>query len=280
MINVKRRIAMKSGSLVFLLALSVTVGMTNLVLAQTNYQFRPAGMPNPPGPPGLDGNWFTEEDGDPDTSGGTNWYSAALDLNFIPSYNFGDGERAFIENGGTAIVNTVGDFSPGQVVLGSAGGTSGTLEIQNGGVLASRIGTAVNGNVTVGSAAGIGTLRVMPGGTLTAESSIVEGNNVNNLIRVGGLTGATATLSGSAATLGSKVQVFPNAAFSTTGGASLLSTATYTAEITGNGTNGKIDVGATATLAGSLVLNFNSYTPSVGHNWNVLEAAAFSGSFG
>ena len=270
---------MKSGLLVFLLALSAVVVLTGVSSAQTNYFFRPATLLDPPPPAGLDGNWFTELDGDPNTSGGTNWYDPNLQNNFIPAFDFGGGERAFIENGGTAIVDTVGVFSPGQVVMGSAGGTSGTLEIQSGGVLASRIGTAVNGNVTVGSNGGIGTLRVLPGGTLTAEGSIVEGNNASNSIRLGGLTGAAATFSGSSASLGSKVQVFPNAAFSTTGGASLLSTGTYTSEITANGSNGKIDVGATATLGGSLVLNFNSYTPSVGHNWNVLEATAFSGNF-
>ncbi len=271
---------MKSGLLVFLLAWTAVVGLTSLSVAQTNYFFRPPTLLDPPPPAGPDGNWFAELDGDPDTSGGTNWYEPNLQSNFIPAYNFGNGERAFIENGGTAVVNTVGAFSPGQIVLGSAAATSGTLEIQSGGVLASRIGISVNGNITVGSAGGIGTLRVLPGGTLTAEGSLVEGTNSANLIRVGALAGATATLSAASANLSSKVQVFPNAAFSTTGSGNFSTGTVYTSEVTANGTNGKIDFGATATLGGSLVLNFNSYTPSVGHNWNVLEAAAFSGSFG
>jgi hypothetical protein len=163
--------------------------------------------------------------------------------------------------------------------MGSAGGTTGTLEIRNGGSIASRIGLATNGNITVGSTGGTGTLRVLPGGTITAEGPVVEGNNANNLIVVGGLAGGTATLSGSALTLASRVQVFPNAAFTTPASGNLLSTATYTSEITGNGMSGKIDVGATATLGGALVLNFNAYAPATGHNWNVVEAAAFSGNF-
>ena len=279
MMNVKRRIAMKFGLPVSFLALVAVVGMANVGLAQTNYFFRHPGLVNPPLPAGPDGNWFTEEDGDPGTSGGTNWFDPNLLNNFIPDFSIGNGERAFIENGGTAVVNTDGAFDAGQIVMGSAGGTIGTLEIQSGGVLASRIGLLTNGNITVGSTGGQGTLRVLPGGTITAEGPVVEGNNANNLIRVGGLSGATATLSGSSLTLGSKVQVFPNAAFTTAGSGNLLSTATYTSEITGNGANGRIDVGATATLGGALALNFNSYTPSVGHNWNVVEAVAFSGNF-
>lgn len=273
---------MTSGFRVMLLALIALVAMGSVSLGQTNYFFRPVtlptGAPPLPAPAGLDGNWYTEADGDPNTTGGTNWYDAN-GQNFIPAFDFGNGERAFIENGGTAIVNSSGTYQPGQIVMGSAGNTSGTLEIQSGGTIASRIGTAVNGNITVGSAGGIGTLRVLPGGTITGEGSLAQGTNTSNLIRVGGLTGAIATLTAASAVMPSKVQVFPNAAFSVTGTSNFSNTTVYTSEITGNGLNGKINIGATATLGGSLALNFNGYTPSVGHNWNVLEATAYSNNF-
>lgn len=264
---------MKFGFSAFLLLAAAWLGAAELGFAQSNYQFRtPASEINGfvlPAPAGPDGNFFVDD----------NWFDATLQNRFIPAYNIGAGERAFIENGGTAFVNTVGSVQPGQIAIGSAGSTTGTLEVQAGGLIEARVGTSVNGNITVGSVGGTGTLRILPGGTAMAASSIVEGSNANNLIRIGGLTGVTATLSGASASLGSKVQVFPNAAFSTTGSASLLSTASFTSEVTGNGTHGKFNVGTTATLGGSLALNFNSYNPTVGHNWNVIEASAYSGDF-
>jgi hypothetical protein len=275
MINVKRRIVMKSGLLTFLFALLALLSLTDIGVAQTNYFFRtPASEINGfvlPAPSGPDGNYFIND----------NWFDPTLQNRFVPEYDFGNGEKAFIENGGTAFVNVVvpADQAAGQLVMGSTSGTSGTLEIQNGGTLGARKGLATNGNITVGSSAGIGTLRVLPGGTLTAEGSLAQGSNAANLAQIGALTGSTATLSVDTAVLPSKVRVFPNAAFNVTSGTNFAATSIYTSEITGNGLNGKIDIGGTATLGGSLVLNFNSYTPSVGHNWTVLEAGAFDGNF-
>lgn len=273
---------MNSGFRTIVIALLGCGVVAGAASAQTNYFFRPvtlpAGAPPLPGGPGLDGNWFTETDGDPNSSGGTNWYDIN-GQNFIPAFDFGSGERAFIENGGTATVNSAGPYSPGQIVMGSATGTSGTLEIQSGGVIASRIGGGVNGNITVGSGAGIGVLRVLPGGSISAEGSLVQGNNNSNRIFVGGAGAGTATLSAASATLGSEVHVYPNAAFSTTGSGNFGVGAIYAPHVTANGVSGKINVGATAALAGDLALDFGSYTPTVGHNWNVLEAAAFSGNF-
>ncbi len=274
-----RRIAMKSGFFLPLVALVASCGLApNERPAQaTRYNFRdPASEADGtghtlPAPAGPDGNYFVDD----------NWWDPNTFNRFIPDFSIGNGEQSFIENGGTVIVNSDGGIATGQLVLGSAGGTSGTLEVQSGGVLASKIGLSTNGNITVGSSGGTGTLRVLPGGTLSADSSIVEGSNSNNSIQVGNIGGVgTATLMGATTTLASKVQVFPNAAFSTTGAGNFLGTSTYTSEITGNGANGKIDVGATASLNGNLVIHFNApYTPSVGHNWNVLEATAYSGNF-
>lgn len=276
--NVKRRNAMKSGLLVALLALGVSLSTADFCSAQTNYQFRTPASEIPPfvlPSDGINSGPNGEYDRD------DNWFAAALLLRFVPEYDQGNGEKAFIENGGTAYVTTVVDEGryAGQIVMGSATGTSGTLEVQNGGSVGAKKGLLTNGNVTVGSSAGIGTLRVLPGGSLTAEGSLAQGTNAANSIQFGGLTGATATFSAASAVLPAKVQVFPNAAVNITSGANFFSTSTYTSEITGNGLNGMIDVGGTATLGGKLTLNFNSYTPSVGHNWTVLEAAALDGKF-
>jgi len=277
MINVKGRIAMKSCFASFLLAMGLVAGLTAVCAAQ-DYFFRDPALLDPPPPAGPDGNWFTELDGDPNSDGGTNWWDRNAMANFIPSSAYG--ERAFIENGGTAFVDTNGAFSPGQIVIASPGDTSGAVEIQDGGVLATAAENGTNGNINVGSNGGVGTLRVLPGGTLSIANSIVEGNNSGNSIQVGSLAGAgTATFSGANFSLGAQVQVFPNAAFSTTGSGTFANSATYTSEITGNGTSGMVDVGATATLNGDLVLSFNSYAPSVGHNWTVLQATVLNGDF-
>jgi hypothetical protein len=275
MMSVERRATMRFGLIVSLLTAAAGIGAANTALAQVNYFFRTPdseinGFTLPP-PPGPDGDYFVND----------NWFEPNTQFRFVPEFDIGEGERAFIENGGTAFVNTTvpADQAAGQIVLGSAGGTSGTLEIQDGGVLASRMGTATNGAITVGSAGGQGTLRVLPGGTLTAEGSLVSGSNSANSITVGGLSGTTANLSANAGNLAATTRVFPNAAFSTNAGLNFGIGSNYIAEITGNNTSGKIDVGGTATLNGSLTLNFNSYVPSVGHNWTVLEAGTINGNF-
>jgi len=264
---------MRTGLLVSLVALVAVLSLAEVGLAQTvAYYFRHPGSDTPlPAPAGPDGNYFLD----------ANWFEPNQMFHFVPEFDIGNGELAFIENGGTAFVDSVvpADQAAGQLVMGSAGGTSGTLEIRNGGSLGARIGLQSNGAITVGSAGGVGTLRVLPGGTLTAEGPLAQGTNSANSILVGGLTGATATLTVSAAVMPRGVRVFPNAAFSVTGGANFTATANYTAEVTGNGASGKIDVGGTTTLAGTLNLNFNSYTPAVGHSWTVIEAATINGAF-
>jgi hypothetical protein len=263
---------MKFGRFVPLLAVVLVAGLADLASAQTNYFFRHADHPDPPPPAGPDGNWFTELDNDPNTSGGNNWFDPNFLNIFIPDFNFN--ERAFVENGGTVVVDTAGGINPGQIVLGSAGATSGTLEVRENGVIASMQGTLTNGNITVGSAGGVGTLRVLPGGTLTGQGQLAQGTNSANSITIGGLSGATATLMAGSAVLPSNVRVYPNAAFSVTGGVNMTAGTDYTVEVTGNMAAGNISAGGTATLAGALHVNFNSYTPSVGHNWTVIQCHA------
>ncbi len=113
MINVKRRIAMKSFFSIFLLALVALCGLAERGLAQTTrYNFRdPASEIDGftlPAPAGPDGNYFLDG----------NWYSANGTLRFIPDYSIGNGEVSFIENGGTAIVNTDAGIATGQLGLG------------------------------------------------------------------------------------------------------------------------------------------------------------------
>lgn len=241
--------------------------VTAPVDAQTNVFFRDSrSNVNPlPAPSGPDGNW--NED--------LNWWDN-FNNNFIPDHSIGDGEQAYIQNGGTAYVDQNGGIAPGRIIIGNDGGTSGGLEVRNNGVLNVLEGTATNGGITIGGS-GIGTVDVQPGGTLTAAGPISL--FANSSLKVGGLSGGTATLSGSTATLRSGVQVYPNAAFSTDAALTFTNSASYDVVVTGNGANGSISAGSTATLGGSLNLNFSGYSPSAGDSWTVIEADTILGNF-
>jgi hypothetical protein len=287
--------------MIFLMATIAVVGLCMLISAtparSADYFFRHPDLMNPPtgaeAPP--NGEWSLDTNGI-SNSGGTYWWGPALMNNFVPESQFLDIAR--IEDGGVAYVAMDGGLYPGQIVIGagpvadlheSALGM-GTVEIRDGGVMRSiqttTMAGSTNGNVTVGSPTGNatfeGTLRVLPGGELTAQGSLVSGfGNPNNSITVGGLAGDAAILEAGSAQLNALTRVYPNADFSTTSGVTFGSqgNSNYVSDITGNGTNGRISAGTTATLAGQLSLNFNSYTPSVGDSWTVLDANAFVGSF-
>ncbi|WP_425399991.1 hypothetical protein [Aeoliella sp.] len=239
----------------------------SIAWGQSDSYFRDAMSNTPlPAPAGPDGNWNIND----------NWWDD-LDNHFIPDHSVGSGERATIRNGGTAYVDTDGGVYPGAISIGT-GSSSGGLEIRNGGTLHSMQGGSTSGNIAIGSADGVGTVDVLPGGTLTAEGAVSIGSNAGNRLVVGGMTGATATLSSATADFNSTVQVYPNASVSTTSLASFGSSGYYQAEITGDDAGGFISVGTTATLGGTLHLNFN-YVPSSGHSWKVLDAQVVNGSF-
>ncbi|QDU89771.1 hypothetical protein Pla175_31660 [Pirellulimonas nuda] len=251
----------------------VLLGLGSNAWGQTDYYFRdPGSNISPlPAPAGPDGDWNIDD----------NWWDGpgGLNLNFIPDFSQGAGERAIIENGGTAFVNADNGISPGRIILGSAGGTSGRLEVQSGGVLNVMQGSSTNGGITVGSTSGVGMVDVLPGGTLAATGPIAQGNNSANRITVGAASGAAATLTGDSATIRSRLQIFPNAAVSTTGTVTFTGSSNYEVEITGVGSSGKFSAGSSATLGGNLTLNFDGFSPSAGSSWTFLEATTFLGNF-
>jgi hypothetical protein len=237
-----------------LATLSVIAGTAERAAAQVDVFFQPAS-----------GDWFVD----------ANWLDPNLQNMFVPKFEFN--ERAIINNEGTAFVQTDGVESPGQIILGSTAVGSGTLEVRSGGVLNAMAGSATNGGINVGSV-GLGTARVLPGGTLTAAGPLVSGANSANLVSVGGAGAGTATLTTASATLNGTTQVFPNANFSTTGALNFSDSSVYNVEATTAG-NGRINVGDAVQLNGELGLNFSGLTPSVGNSWTVLEADSVNGSF-
>jgi hypothetical protein len=255
MSNVQYQVGMSRLRTFALATLAVIGAATQQAVAQVDVFFQPA-----------NGDWNSDQ----------NWLEPNLQNMFIPTFEFN--ERAIINNGGTAFVQSNLGVSPGQIILGSTATGSGTLEVRSGGVLSAMAGTATNGGINVG-ATGLGTVRVLPSGMLSSAGPLVSGANEANLISVGGAGTGTATLTAASATLNGTTQVFPNANFSTTGALNFGQSSRYAVEVTPAG-NGRINAGDAAQLNGSLSLNFNGVTPGVGSSWTILEASSFNGSFG
>lgn len=260
---------------------AVATVMSHEAGAQTTYFFRHPDLQNPPttaeSPP--DGDWNLDTNG-VNTPGGSYWWEPGLEQNFVPFA--GLNEFAAIENGGTAYVQSDGGVYPGEISIGVSNGTSGAVEIRSGGVMRSQIsGSNTTGNVVVGSSSGVGSLSVLPGGTLTIDGTLASGSSIGNSVVVGGSGAGTATLSAAVVTSNSLIEVYPNANFDVTGplGFSSSGNSEYRVNVSGNNMNGKIVAGGNATLNGQLSLNFDSYSPTLGHNWTVIEANSFSGSF-
>jgi hypothetical protein len=234
--------------------LLVVGGATERACAQVDVFFQPAM-----------GDWFIDD----------SWLEPNLQNMVVPSFEFN--ERAIVNNGGTAIVQTNGGISPGQIILGSTAVGSGTLEVRSGGMLSTMAGTTTDGGINVGTV-GQGTIQVLPGGSLSSAGPLVSGANTANLVSVGGTGAGTAMLSAASATLNGTTQVFPNANFGTTGNLSFTDSSRYNVEVTSAG-NGRINVGDTVQLNGSLMMNFTGVTPAIGNNWTILEADTVNGAF-
>ena len=124
-------------------------------------------------------------------AGPANWTSSSWLSGAPPEASFD--EFAVIDNAGIAFVQNT-PLSPGGVILGDTGGGSGTLEIRSGGNLVVTKNTVnppgiVNGGITVGNA-GRGTLTILSGGSLTAES-INSGGSSQSLIDLSGTASLT-----------------------------------------------------------------------------------------
>ncbi|WP_197525447.1 hypothetical protein [Pseudobythopirellula maris] len=202
--------------------------------------------------------------------------------NFVPDVSFD--EQAFIEHGGVAYLDEQADGDPTRVVVGNAGGSTGGLEIRNGGVLNIVIGASSPGELTIGNTSGNSTssVTILPGGTLTAEGGISLRAGDNNILRVGDTSGAAAnleSLGNSSVTLRALTQVYPNANFTTGGNVSFSDSSTYQVEVMGASSNGSISAGVNANLNGMLNLNFNGHTPAAGESWSVMQANNIFGDF-
>ena len=223
---------------------------------------------------------------------GSNWSGGTVPNNVTE-------DSAVINGGGTAQVNSVIANAAGGVLLGqgTVAGQSGTLEILSGGnlqVLDSgptfpddgivRVGQNINQGDPANPNNGTGTLRVLPGGTLTSNG-ITLGGEVASSITLGAAAPATATtvtVNNGAVTLGRTLRVIgPNVNFTSSGtgaGIAFLGTSILIPEITG-GTHSALKTTGAATLGGTLQVDFNGVTPTGGNSWNLLDTANVVSSF-
>jgi hypothetical protein len=216
--------------------------------------------------------------GTADWNVGANW-SDGLNME-IPDVQFS--ERAIINTGGTAFVNTngpgnTGVISPNAILLGETSLGSGNLEIRAGGTLTTSSAGAWDGQVTVGGA-GLGTLTVLPGGTFDAAGALTTGTNLANQVTVGGAGAGVANLSANSMTLNGTTRFFSNAAVTSRGALTFGGSSAVLAELGAPGAAPFQATGA-ANLGGSLQVGFTS-TPTLGTSWPLIEAGSVAGSFG
>jgi hypothetical protein len=244
---------------------SASICLMERAYGQATYQWVTPGM----------GNW----------TNGANWSGG-----FAPEAPLN--EVGIIQNGGTAIVTTAVATGPGGLTLGQFGGNTGRLEVHSGGVLNIAQGTdgVTAGALAVGQNQGSGSVEVQSGGQLTAHT--ITTNNVpfnpilnvpKSNIRVLGTGKLQATLDpesqGGNITIGGVLRVTgPSAMVSAANNFNVNAAGTYIADITG-ASHSVISVAGTATLNGSLQVNFSGVTPTLGSTWTLLDAGTVNNRF-
>jgi hypothetical protein len=235
-----------------------------------------------------------------DGSGTSNWNTGTnWSTGIVPNVALED--SATINGGGTAQINSAIPTNAGSVVLGqglAADEPGGTLEIQSGGSL-TVVGDpmfAADGSVRVGQNAGqgaidasdtanpndgTGTLRVLPGGTLTSDS-LTLGGTVDSSITLGGAAAGTATLNTGSVTLGRTMRVIgPNVSFNSSGagaGITFQGTSVLIPEITDTN-HSVLKTSGAALLGGTLQADFTGVVPAGNQSWDIVDAASVAGSF-
>ncbi|MEM9185102.1 MAG: hypothetical protein AAGB00_01240 [Planctomycetota bacterium] len=216
----------------------------------------------------VSNNWTNP--GVADWNVGGNWSEG-----FAPSSS--TDEVANISNGGTAFLNTAAVDTPGEVVLGENTGQTGNLEIRSGGSLSVVVGVDANGGIDVGAdGGGVGTLSVAPGGSLSVGAffDVFSGSSVT----LGGVGPGVTSVDAEFTNFTADLRVIgPNVDFASGTSLGFGPNSVYTAEITGPSHSPLRS--SSSTLNGTLRVEFNGYTPSVGDAWDIVDAAGIGGQF-
>ena len=205
-------------------------------------------------------NWANTDPGGGDWSDFSSWENS-----IVPQANFD--ESANISNGGTAFV-AAPVVSPAGITV-----RNGTLEIRNGGVLASTAGnSAGNGAVAVGQGTNASHLRVLGGGSFSAPILTVNAGSADTSVELSG--DGSLTVSGNA-TLGQTTRVTGNAATFNVGG-DLAIGGNFISEITDPTTHSAINVAGGVTIDSGAILNLDfggGVTPSSGDSWPLISGS-------
>ena len=117
---------------------------------------------------------------------------------------------------------------------------------------------------------------------MTVDSTLFLNNTVApalpSQVIVGAASGSAATLTVGNANINTTLQTFANSNFSSLGTMAFGGTAVFRPEIK-SGSNAKVNVTGSADLGGTMMLDFNGFTPTFGQSWTVLEAQSFNFNF-
>jgi hypothetical protein len=214
-------------------------------------------------------------------SAATNNWTTGSNWTPVGPPDVGNEDYAVINNGGAAYVDSVVSQQPGGISLGTNAGESGMLDVLSGGsltVVDQNIG-AEDGAVRIGQV-GTGNLFVRPGGTLNSLSLLLGGTATSS-ITLGGIAAGNTIINTGTVELNRATRVIgPNVNFSATGPLTLggVATSRLIAEITA-ATHSPLKTTGTATLAGTLELDFNGFMPTVVDTWSLVDAMTIDGAF-
>jgi hypothetical protein len=223
---------------------------------------------------------------------GVDWYNSANWTDSLtPSREFSEigsvtvGRFAYVD---TARANTTFegvDADPGEIRLGvTGGGGPNILEIRNGGTMRVELvpGDLTDGGIEVGSPNGNGTLRVLPGGSLTVDSTIGLSFTAApfgpSQFVVGGAAVGTATVNAASGNFAGVSQFFANSDVNFSNALTLAVQSQFRPEVR-SASNAKVDVTNIALLDGVMTVDFTGFSPTPGQTWTVLEAADIQGGF-
>jgi hypothetical protein len=229
----------------------------------------------------------------PTNPAGADWYvSSNWSDNLAPSREFSEigsvtlGRYAYVN---TARANTIFDgvdADPGEIRLGvTGGGGPNILEIRNGGTMRVELvsGDLTDGGIEVGSPNGNGTLRVLPGGSLTVDGTIGLSFTAApfgpSQFIVGGAATGTATVNAGSGNFAGVSQFFANSDVNFSNALTFGAQSQFRPEIRGVTTNAKVDVTNIALLDGVMTVDFTGFSPTPGQTWTLIDAADIQGGF-
>jgi len=178
----------------------------------------------------------------------------------------GSGNGTLTQGGALTVTN--------QMVIGQAG--TGALTLQNGSAV------NVTNNVQVGQT-GRGTLTIPGGASLTAGRLNLGGTGgaTPSTITLGDASGLTATLTSNGPTslLRTTRITGPNVNFTSQGPLTLPSSQTLIADIRHASNHSPIMTPSSASVDGTLKIEFTGVTPTFGNTWSIIDANSISGTF-